>query len=161
MYCHARVTSLCRSRLTDLQKEIQSLRGKFPSFFNKSVVDRYNFSSCWLLLILFLNLDVVFALDTHLQIGNQMPQHSQNSQQQRQQQQQQQQATGSQQQQQQQQQQHQNITQQLLAQSVPQRTLLPPNYVAQLGQVTTTIIITAVSTKVVPRKCKSVRGNAD
>ena len=65
-----------------------------------------------------------------------MPQLSQNSQQQRQQQQQQQQATGSQQQQQQQQQQHQNITQQLLAQSVPQRTLLPQNYVAQLGQVT-------------------------
>ena len=154
MYCHARVTSLCRSRLTDWQKEIQSLRGKFPSFFNKNVVDRYNFSSCWLLLILFLNLDVVFALDTHLQIGNQMPQLSQNSQQQRQQQQQQ--ATGS-----QQQQQHQNITQQLLAQSVPQRTLLPPNYVAQLGQVITTIIITAVSTKVVPRKCKNVRGNAD
>ena len=93
-----------------------------------------------------------------------MPQLSQNSQQQRQQQQQQQQqATGSQQQQQQQQhqQQHQNITQQLLAQSVPQRTLLPPNYVAQLGQVITTIIITAVSTKVVPRKCKSVRGNDD
>ena len=68
-----------------------------------------------------------------------MPQLSQNSQQQRQQQQQQ--ATGSQQQQQQQQQQHQNITQQLLAQSVPQRTLLPPNYVAQLGQVITTIVI--------------------
>ena len=65
-----------------------------------------------------------------------MPQLSQNSQQQRQQQQQQ--TTGSQQQQQQQQQQpqHQNITQQLLAQSVPQRTLLPQNYVAQLGQVT-------------------------
>ena len=58
-----------------------------------------------------------------------MPQLSQNSQQQRQQQQQ---TTGS----QQQQQQHQNITQQLLAQSVPQRTLLPQNYVAQLGQVT-------------------------
>jgi len=70
--------------------------------------------------------------NTQLQIGNQMPPLSQNSQQQRQQQQQQQQqqATGS----QQQQQQHQNITQQLLAQSVPQRTLLPQNYVAQLGQ---------------------------
>lgn len=66
--------------------------------------------------------------NTQLQIGNQIPQLSQNSQQQRQQQQ----ATGT--QQQQQQQQHQNITQQLLAQSVPQRTLLPQNYVAQLGQ---------------------------
>lgn len=67
-----------------------------------------------------------------------MPQLNQNSQQQRQQQQQ---ATGSQ-QQQQQQQQHQNITQQLLAQSVPHRTLLPQNYVAQLGQVMTTISLT-------------------
>lgn len=85
-------------------------------------------------------MDVVFTLDTQLQIGNQMPPLSQNSQQQRQQQQQQQQqqATGS----QQQQQQHQNITQQLLAQSVPQRTLLPQNYVAQLGQVTSHNIIT-------------------
>ncbi|XP_078360193.1 uncharacterized protein LOC144644551 isoform X2 [Oculina patagonica] len=64
--------------------------------------------------------------NTQLQIGNQMPQLTQNSQQQQRQQQQ---ATGSQQQQQQQ-----NITQQLLAQSVPQRTLLPQNYVAQLGQ---------------------------
>ena len=85
-------------------------------------------------------MDVVFTLDTQLQIGNQMPPLSQNSQQQRQQQQQQQQpqATGS----QQQQQHHQNITQQLLAQSVPQRTLLPQNYVAQLGQVTSHNIIT-------------------
>ena len=93
------------------------------------------FSGCWLPQRLLLNLDFVFALDTQLQIGNQMPQLSQNSQQQRQQQQQPQ-ATGSQQQQQQQQQQYQNITQQLLAQSVPQRTLLPQNYAAQLGQVT-------------------------
>lgn len=70
-------------------------------------------------------------VDSQLQIGNQMPQLNQNSQQQRQQQVQQ--AAGTTQQQQQQPQQ--NVTQQLLAQSIPQRTLLPQNYVTQLGQV--------------------------
>ena len=60
-----------------------------------------------------------------------MPQLNQNSQQPRQQQVQQ--AAGTTQQQQQQPQQ--NVTQQLLAQSIPQRTLLPQNYVTQLGQV--------------------------
>ena len=70
-------------------------------------------------------------VDSQLQIGNQMPQLNQNSQQPRQQQVQQ--AAGTTQQQQQQPQQ--NVTQQLLAQSIPQRTLLPQNYVTQLGQV--------------------------
>ncbi|XP_073240778.1 uncharacterized protein [Porites lutea] len=69
--------------------------------------------------------------NSQLQIGNQMPQLNQNSQQPRQQQVQQ--AAGTTQQQQQQQPQ-QNVTQQLLAQSIPQRTLLPQNYVTQLGQ---------------------------
>ncbi|CAH3154562.1 unnamed protein product [Porites lobata] len=68
--------------------------------------------------------------NSQLQIGNQMPQLNQNSQQPRQQQVQQ--AAGTTQQQQQQPQQ--NVTQQLLAQSIPQRTLLPQNYVTQLGQ---------------------------
>ena len=74
----------------------------------------------------------ILPLDSQLQIGNQLPHLNQNPQHQRQQQPQQ--ATGSTQQQQQQQQ---NITQQLLAQSIPQRTLLPQNYVTQLGQVMT------------------------
>ena len=81
----------------------------------------------------------IFPLDTQLQIGNQMPHLNQNSQQQRQQQPQQ--ATGS---AQQQQQQPQNITQQLLAQSIPQRTLLPQNYVTQLGQVTNNELILGI-----------------
>lgn len=62
--------------------------------------------------------------NSQLQIGSQVTPVPQNTQQQRQQQQ----TTGTQHQQQQ------NIAQQLLAQSVPQRTLLPQNYVAQLGQ---------------------------
>lgn len=66
----------------------------------------------------------VFLADSQLQIGSQVTQVPQHTQQQRQQQQ----TTGTQHQQQ-------NIAQQLLAQSVPQRTLLPQNYVAQLGQV--------------------------
>lgn len=61
--------------------------------------------------------------NSQLQIGSQVTQVPQHTQQQRQQQQ----TTGTQHQQQ-------NIAQQLLAQSVPQRTLLPQNYVAQLGQ---------------------------
>lgn len=68
---------------------------------------------------------LVFLADSQLQIGSQVTPVPQNTQQQRQQQQ----TTGTQHQQQQ------NIAQQLLAQSVPQRTLLPQNYVAQLGQV--------------------------
>ena len=89
-------------------------------------------SSDWSRLVLNL-VCFICPSDTQLQMGNQMPQLTPSSpqQQQRQQQQQQQQATGSPQQQQQQQ----HITQQLLAQSVPQRTLLPQNYVTQLGQV--------------------------
>ena len=66
---------------------------------------------------------LIFFLDTQLQIGNQVPQLNQNSQSQQQHQQ----ATG-------QQQQQQNLAQQLIAQAIPQRTLLPQNYVAQLGQ---------------------------